>query len=390
LGSFRPLGRIVEWTLDVAAYLLVEFLRLPTGIALRLIALLAAVVLTGAAVVFAEAVTARGPMFAAPPARPVALVPFAVAACLPASATALAGGYHFLIAALVLGVAARVCRDRLRAAPALAVGAALAILDERAALALPLATVAVLVRNRLDRAAMMRLARSVGPLWLGFLPVLVAARLLIRASCAGICPGLLAPGQLPGRLVTWLPPLQWGTATREAAGPSPIVVALAVVAFGLLSWRAIGELDRLPGVDRRPAVGLAATGATLLVLGAAWGSSASASLAAGGALLVVGVLAGWSGLVVQRVSMAGLALLCAGSAAANQAYTGRANGTPAALIDNAIAAEVAQFDYSDAGDARRCGLRDRFATLMPAERLDLSLDMATVQLYGEPFCRRSL
>jgi hypothetical protein len=413
LGSFRPLGRIVEWSLDVAAYLLVEFLRLPADIALRLIAVLAAMVLTGGAVVFAEAVTARGRMFAAPPARPVTLVPFAVAGCLvaagPASATVLFGGYHFLVAALVLGVAARSCRNPRGIAPVLIAGAALALVDDAAALALPLATVAVLARARLvlglDRARTMHLARPVGLLWLGFLPAFGLARLLIHSSCGG-CPGtfgreILPPAAVGGRLVAWLPPLQWGTATHAAAGPSPVVVLLAVVAFGVLGWRALAELDRLRGLDRGQAGALVTAGAALLMLGAARGASLpgatteaggpeSALTAAGGALLIVGLLALANAIAVQRLAMAGLALLCALSAAANQAYTGRANGDPAALVDNAIAAEVAQFDYSDAGDARRCTLRDRFAALMPAERLDLSLDMATVQMYGEPFCRRSL
>jgi hypothetical protein len=101
-------------------------------------------------------------------------------------------------------------------------------------------------------------------------------------------------------------------------------------------------------------------------------------------------------------------VLAASSAVLNQAYSGAANHAPRALVANAISGEIAQFDASDAGDARRCGLRDSFAALTageaygpveaaelpgtasPTERLDLVLDMATVQMYGQPFCGRNL
>ena len=79
-GNFRPLGRMLEWSVDTLAYVFGEVTHLPVQIGLRLVSALAAAVLCTAAVVFAEAVTAPGRMFAEPPARPIALVPFAFAA----------------------------------------------------------------------------------------------------------------------------------------------------------------------------------------------------------------------------------------------------------------------------------------------------------------------
>lgn len=441
-GNFRPLGRMLEWSADVVAYLLVELLRLPTEIALRAVSMLAAIVMTGAVVVFAEAVTARGRMFAGPPGRPLALLPFAVAGCLVAaggtSTTVLFGGLYFLSTALVLLVAAWICRTPSRAAAVLAVGAALAAVNEIAALAPPLATLAALVRGRLvsgeGRAGLLRRAWPAGLLWLGFLPVFVPVRLLVGAACrdggcyrgSDVLAGADAVAALPHRLAAWLPPLQWTRAVAGADRPSTVVLLLAVVAFALLAWRTVGELGRLPGLDRRQAAGLAAAGAAVLLLGATLGALGergqqaaqaghwglgwrdSGLTAAGGALLVAGLLGLRGSVPVHRLSTAGLALTAAVSAAANQAYAGQANLRPAALVHTAIAAEIARFEPSAAGDARRCALRDRFAALTagagysrfaagelpgtrsPAERLDVTLDMASVQMHGEPFCRRSM
>jgi hypothetical protein len=126
---------------------------------------------------------------------------------------------------------------------------------------------------------------------------------------------------------------------------------------------------------------------------------------------VVLVLAAVAFAVLARRSfavLAALTFLAAAAAVANQSYAGAANREPLALVANGIAGEIAQLDPTDAGDARRCELRDRFAKLTagfeygpaeaagllgtrtPAERLDVVLDMATVQMYGVPFCARSL
>jgi hypothetical protein len=372
-GSFGPLGRMVEWCADVAVYVLVEILRLPAELGLALLSAVAAAVLTGTVVVFAEALTARDRMFAGPPAAAFTVLPFAMAGCL--AATVLLGALTFLSVALVLGVAVWMCRGPRRMAPVVAAGLALAAFNEIAALAVPLATVAVLLRDR-------RRWRPVALLWLGFLPLYVPMRLLAHDPAESI-PAAAAP-----------------TLVR----PGMVVVVLAVLVFGVLAVPALREVGALARLDRRQAAGLAAAGAALSVPGV-WGG---ATVTAAGGVLLLGGLAGLNGPVVQRWAIAGLATVAAGSAVINQAYSGAVNHAPQALVANAIAGEVAQFDASDAGDARRCALRDRFAALTagafygrvaaaelpgtssPAERLDLVLDMATVQMYGQPFCGRNL
>ncbi|MET0416294.1 MAG: hypothetical protein ABW022_09760 [Actinoplanes sp.] len=394
-GTFAPLGRIVDWSLDVAAYLLVEVLRLPTEIALRLIATLTAIVLTGVVVVFAEAVTARGRMFAAPPGRTLALLPFAVAGCLVA-----VNPQRLLSTALVLGVAAWLCRGPRRAAAVIAVGAALAAYDEVAILGPVVATVVLAARAwfvcGLDGPATLRRLGPAGLLWLGFLPLYVPIRLVLGDRSFLVYQYVLT---------VWTPPMQWHNAMTVAARPSMLVLLIAVVAFALLAWRTVGELGRLPNLDRRQAAGLTAAGAVVLLLGA---TCRSGLTAAGGVTLLVGLLAVRNSIPLHRWAMVGLALTAAGSAVVNQAYAGAVNREEYSLIQTAISREIAQFDASDAGDARRCALRDRFAeltrgsgygplesqelpgTYSPVARLDVSLDMATVQMYGQTYCRRSL
>jgi hypothetical protein len=355
LRGSQPLGRVAEWSADVVAYVLVEILRLPAEIALRLVVTVAAVLVTGAVVVFAEAVTARGRMFASPPARPFLLMPFAVAACLVAVDSAV----NLLSAALMLFVAAWLCRAPRRAVAVVAAGLLLAVFNDVAAMAVPLVTVVLVMRQQF---------RPVALLWAGFLPAFV----LLHSAWA----------------TPRLPDLP------DVALPSMVVLVLAAVAFIVLTRRSFAELPELPVPDRSQRTVLVAAGIVLLL--------GPPVLVPASVALLVAVLP------VQRLALAGLAFLAAGGAVANQSYAGAANREPLALVSNAIAGEIAQFDPTDAGDARRCELRDRFARLTagmtyddaqaaelldtrtPAERLDIVLDMATVQMHGMPFCGRSL
>src|SRR5689334_3231387 len=80
-GNFRPLGRVLEWSLDVAAFTPTALFGLPAPIGLRIVSFLAAILLTGAAVLLVEAVTARRRrLFAGSPSVAAALLPFAIAA----------------------------------------------------------------------------------------------------------------------------------------------------------------------------------------------------------------------------------------------------------------------------------------------------------------------
>ena len=199
LGNFRPLGRLLEWSLDTAAFALTGLFGIPANIGLRLISFAAAAVLTLAAVVFAEAVICRRErLFGGPPSALAATLPFAVAAGLVAagrtSTTVLFGGLYFSTAALVLAVAAWACRSRRAGALVVLTGAGLAAFNELAYLAVPLATAAVLLRRRVVLGETWRStlrgpgAWFVGLLWGGFLPVFVPVRLLIWQRCStGYC-----------------------------------------------------------------------------------------------------------------------------------------------------------------------------------------------------------
>jgi hypothetical protein len=395
LGNFRPLGRIVEWSLDVLAFAMTGLLGVPANIALRLVSFAAAIVLTLTAVVFAEAVTSRGRLFEGTPSVLVATVPFAVGMGFVAagrtSTTVLFGGLYFLSAALVLGVAALVCRiTRLNWPRALLVvlaGAALASFNEMAALALPLASAAVVVRERVIlRNGWRRPGINAAILlWLGFLPVFLPVRAIIFSICAhGACyagsdvalPG--APAALPNRLVAWLPPLMWhraadGTHLRLIG----VLPAVALLALALLAWRAARQLPRLATLDRPQSFGLAAVAGVALLLGAVlsalnsdlqalarqgiWGQGwrESGLTAAAGGLLVAALVAGrcrsWAAATLVPLVVAG-----AIGVAANKAVHDGSSGGSYPYLHDRIAQEIADFDPTPDGDARRCELRALF------------------------------
>jgi hypothetical protein len=455
-GNFRPLGRMVEGFMDLAAFLLMDFAGLPANVALRVVSFVAAMVLTGVAVIFAESVVHRGRLFASAPSRLSAAVPFAVGAGFVAaggtSTTILFGGLYWLSAALILAVAAVLCRavtaesrrvGRTRGALALLAGAALAMFNEMAYLALPLAVVAVLVRGRfvlgLDRRQLLASAgtKLTGLLWLGFLPVFVPVRVMIFLHCAdNACyrgSDLSLDGQalvaLPNRMLSWLPPLMWQTATRSADG-GWVVGALPLVAaviLGFLAWRAWKDLDGLSPVDRGQAFAVAIAGFAVLLFGSClaalnaevqsrvadgrWGEGwrDSAVTGVGGPLLVLGLLAAACAGRRQRWGVGTVVVLLAVTAtistAANKAWQTDTVGNKSSILNNAVAHEIADFDRSAAGDARRCGLREQFVVLYqngisnskdlyeypgqrsPVGRFDATVDTATKQLYGVRFCR---
>jgi hypothetical protein len=426
LGNFRPLGRIVEWSLDTAAFALTDLLGVPANIALRLVSFVAAIVLTFAAVLLAESVVTRGRLFEAPPSTLAATVPFAVAAGLVAagrtSTTVLFGGLYFLSTALVLAVVAYACRwawmtelGRRRGFTVLLLGAALAAFNEVAYLAVPAATIAVLARGSIVFGrtpwAVLRGAggKVVMLLWAGFLPVFLPVRVLIYLKCAaGGCytGSALAPGgalgALPNRLVSWLPPLMWRVATNhrglDLIGPLGL---LAVLVLGLLAVRAFADRRRLTPVSPRSALALAVVGVTILLLGAAlaalnaevqafakaglWGQGwrDSGLTTVGGSLLLLSVLR----MRVLVFLLAGVAVV---SAVANQSYHEDSGRGRYPYLHDRIAQEIADFDRTAAGNTRRCALRAQFiangATADETARFDRSVDHATVKIAGKHFC----
>ncbi|MCO8271941.1 hypothetical protein M1L60_15205 [Actinoplanes sp. TRM 88003] len=436
LGNFRLFGRMLEKALDTAAYALSEVLGLPVNVGLRLVSFLSAVVLCVVAVLLAESVVARGRLFRRAPSTVAAVVPFAVAAGFVAaggsSPIVLFGGLYLASAALVLGVTAALCRVdpakplRWWWVPLLLVGgAALAAFNEIAYLALPLATVAVLARGRLvlelpfGRLFTTAPARAVGLLWVGFLPVFLAVRVVIQRYCsAGNCykgsDVRFGPETLeafPVRAIAWLPPLAWDAAAPRGSWLGGLVLLGALGAIGWPAWRAIRDLPRLSQVGRRGALALALTAGTLVLLGAGMGSlnadvqqlvssgrwgygwRDSAVTTTAGALLLVALIH----FVRKRVAavlvaaVVIFAMAATVSAAANKRQRDIAMTNPAARLADRIAVEMADFDPTPAGATRRCALRADFVRLHPdspfsLRRFDESLEIASRQRADVAFC----
>jgi hypothetical protein len=419
-GNFRPLGRMLEKLADLAAYTLGDF-GVPATIGLRVVSIAAAMLLGVATLVLAESVVTRRRLFRAEPSTVAAMAPFALAAGLVAagrsSPVVLFGGLYFSTAALVLLVVAAIVRiGRVRGwlLPLLALGgAALAAFNELTYLALPLATVAVAARGRWVP------ARALAALWLGFMPVFVAVRLLIKSYCdAGPCYSAsdvavrpAAFEAFPVRAVAWFPPLQWQSAVRGGGALSALTLAVALAALAAVAWSALRDLPRLRSVDRRAAIALLVVAVALIALGAGlaslsadvqqlvaahhrWGQGwrDTAVVVPGGALLLVAA----AHLIRPRRFFLGalIAVLiagCAVSATVNKRFRDTVMTSPVARLDDRLAQEVADFDPTPAGAARRCALRTEFFALNPggarlARRFDVAFDAAARQRTGQPFC----
>jgi hypothetical protein len=434
LGNFRLFGRMLEKALDVAAYTASEVAGLPVNVAFRLVSFAAAILLGVAAVLLAESLVARGPIFRRPPSTLAPVVPFAVAAGFVAAGGAapavLFGGLYYGSAAVVLLVAALLCRFgfegtlRLRwILPLVAGGAALAAFNEIAYLALPLATVAVAARGRLVLGVTWRRlltgppARALALLWLGFLPVFLAVRVVIAQYCAaGKCyrGSDIAFGPAVGEAVAvrgfaWLPPLMWRSATTGGSDRpwlGGVVLLGALLVLGVLAWLAARDLPRLSAVGRRGALAVIVTAGSLVLLGAGlaalnadvqkivaagnWGHGwrDSAVTTTAGALVLAALahlFRGRTPVLVMIVLLAGTAVV---SATANKRFRDTTMARPPAVLANRIAQEMADFDRTPVGAARRCELRAEFAALYPESltRFDKSLDTATRQRAGVPFC----
>jgi len=227
-----------------------------------------------------------------------------------------------------------------------------------------------------------------------------------------------APAALPNRLAAWLPPLMWhraadGTHLRLIG----VLPGLALLALGVLAWRATRQLPRLATLDRRQSYGLAAVAAVALLLGALlsalnsdmqalarqgiWGQGWRESGLTGpaGGILVAALVAGrfrnWAAATLLPLVVAGTI-----GAAANKAVHDGSSGGSYPYLHDRIAQEIADFDPTPDGDARRCRLRALFVKTSIAnhhgradepelERIDVSLNRATKQLDGRRFCSRA-
>lgn len=436
LGNFRPLGRMLEKSLDLLAFTGMQQLGLPATVMLRAVSILAAIGLTLAVVVFAESVLNRGRLIGGTPSTVAMLLPFAVGAGFVAagqdSTTILFGGLYFSTAAIVLLVAAAACRlDRLRwwnGVLAVTAGAALAVFNEPAYFAVPLATAAVLIRGRFVLGiGPSRLLTSPGMrfaalLWAGFLPVFGTVRWIIRGFCAdGGCyqgSDLVVDAKsvllLPARMTAWLPPLQWraATGTTDGAWLRGVVPVVAFLLIAALAVRTAGALKGAARPDRRALTGLAAVALVVLACGALLATLSVAVRAAmsgaelweqgwrdsaltvpGGMLLAVALLL-LTGRRAPAVILAALVLCGAVSATANRAYADATATLKTAQLDNRIAAAMGGFERTRAGNTRRCALLDEALQTNQHKpflqnRYTDSLDLAARTMAGVPFCART-
>ena len=442
-GTFRPLGRMMERSLDLLTFHVSSALTVPMNVAMRVGYLVAVGVLASVLVVLAETVTAPAPLRRTPPSTATLLVPFAFAAGLIAagglSSVVIFTDLYFLSTAIVLGVAAAAARygpstrTHLSAGGALAsvvVGAALASFNEVAYLAPPLALVAVVARGRLTLAqpwgvlARSAAVKAVGLGWLGFLLVLVPIRAIIASNCAdGSCYDnstiAVGPELLPAlghRLVSWVPlPAYWGAATgggdlwAVVRNPVTYLLALALAGVAVAGWR---RRDELRALTRGELLALAAAGTALLVMGAGLAASSEAVqrdvaeawpvgsgwretqlTVAGGSLLVTAALLALNEYrrAWLRRGMIGLVSLAVATLVSNQALVWtQATRTESAVL-NQIAVAVTNFVDSEDGDAVRCRLLEDFVAIDPDRddwhtRLEHALDAATQTRYSRDFC----
>ncbi|MDT5042017.1 MAG: hypothetical protein QOE51_3002 [Actinoplanes sp.] len=445
LGNFRPLGRIVERSLDLLAYLMTDLFGVPANVALRLVSFGSAIVLTLLTVLFTESLISRGRLRRTAPSTLSAMLPYAVAATFVAagrtSTTVLFGGLYLLTTALVLGVGALVCRvvavdrhrlGRGRAVLAVLLGAGIAAFNELAYLAVPLVVAAVLIRGRWVLALSWRRtltgpgARAAALIVAGFLPVAGIVRQIIHGYCtvrscyessAVALTGATAEA-LPVRMLAWLPPLGWQQAVPSGPGRwlAGLLPALALGALAGLAWRTTKDLPLMSTVDRRQAVGLSTAALVLLTLAAAiaalsgevqaivaagdWGRGwrDSGATAAGGMLVLLGLSfalvvrpAGRRRLVPGLLTL--FVLASAVTAAANRRFDDGIARSAAAELDNRIALEVTDFDTSAAGNLSRCALLDEALALSRAAQSRTSvrrypqvLDLVAERKAGRPFC----
>jgi hypothetical protein len=443
-GNFRPLGRLLERGLDALAYAVSTALTMPLPTPLRLTHLAAVAVLVVALLVLAETVTSPTPLRATRPSAATALLPLTLAATLVAagrtSSVIVFTDLYALSATLVFGVAAVTARHALlvdRAVRrwwllgAVLVGAALAIVNEVAYLAVPLAWVAAVLRGRLTlRRTWRELVGSAATKLLvagtvGFAVVFLPVRIMLAVRCAdGSCYdgsdvslGWELLPTLGHRLVSWVPAVGWYAATREAPAqwylpPDPItwLVLGAIVVVALRLLRDAASLRLLTG---RQTLALAGLGATILLLvaslvalsadvqgqvmdGWAIGSGWRDTLmvGAGGSLLLT------AGLLAPQLSrrprtralvLGLLVLLAIGAALANQGQARGLAGRADAALHQDIAVAVTTFRPDAAGDAYRCELFARFVDSIPDQahnhrRLDAALNATTQARYGQDFC----
>ncbi len=443
-GNVRPLGRLLERGLDALAYAVSSALAMPLSTPMRLTHLAAVAVFVVVLVVLVETVTSPTPLRAGRPSGATALVPLALATTLVASggtsSVIVFTDLYALSTALVLGLTAAAARHRLLVGAdvtrrqllgAALVGAALPIVNEVAYLTVPLAWTAVALRGRLtlgrswpdlaeSGAVKLLLAGTIA-----FATVFLPLRVMLALRCAdGSCydGSAVALGwelfpALGHRLLSWVPPVGWYPATRNAPSqwylPSDPLTWLLLAAIVVLAWRLLRDLSTARQLTGRQASALAGVGAAVLLLvatmvalsadvqgqvmdGWAMGSGWRDTLmvGAGASVLVAAVLLAPPAARRPRlrlVALGLLVLLAVGTALANQGQARGLASRPDAALHTEIAVAVTNFLDDEVGDERRCQLFARFVDSIPDQahnhrRLHEALNATTQARYGQDFC----
>jgi hypothetical protein len=450
LGNFRPLGRILERSLDLLSHYVSTSFQLPVNVAMRIVHLLSAMVLAVVITVFAEAVASREPLRSTTPSRAAPLLALSFAGLLVAaggvSTLVIFTDLYFLSSALAIAAVLAVVRHRWLRSPDLPVataglaalaGAGLASFNEIAYIAPPLAAVAVLARGKLSmQLSWQELRRTAAAKVVvvgsaGFAAVFLPVRAIISARCAdGGCydgteialTSAIAPA-LTHRTLSWLPWNSWAAATENTTGrwyltANPVTMLL-IAAIVILAWHLLRSADSLRRLDPGQVSALAVLGATTLLLGAAlvslsvevqsratadWplgmGWRDTQLTVAGGALLLTsGILAIERGVswprgraLAYNGGVLALVLLASGTVLANQTHARIDARTPESVLHNRIALEMSNAIDDRDGDRHRCELLGEFAELHPERgdwhvRLEDALDASMRARYGYEWCR---
>jgi hypothetical protein len=443
-GNFRPLGRMLERSLDLLTHQVSVALGLPINIAMRLVHLAAAALLGVVIVLLVEAATSDLPMQRRIPSAAAHLTPFAFGMLLVAAGSAstivIFTDLYFVSTAIVLATALAVSRLDWLASQGLTTGSvlaaasagiALASFNEVTSLAPPLAVTAVVLRGRYvlrlswRELRNTRAARATGIGLVAFATVFIPLRAYIALHCAG--GGCYSASEialeaafwpaLGHRLLSWLPPLQWRVATASTEGhwylTSNGVLLLQLMAILALAWVAgsraagapqlrggqLGMLGLLGGVILGLGASLAALstlvqgGAANWAYGTGWRDTQIA--AAGGTLLAVSAALA----VATRRRTVGtyhVAALAFGTLAclallANQTNASFDSKLGASALHNRIALSVTHGSNDAGSNALRCTLLEEFMALHPEradwhERLRVSLDASMQSRLGIDYC----
>lgn len=174
-------------------------------------------------------------------------------------------------------------------------------------------------------------------------------------------------------------------AARAAAGLGLAAACLIVLPGAMIAMSRLVQRDRWP-------IGYGWRDTVLVQIG--WAVGAVAVV-----LVLADLLAARSG-TVRRIGMAALAaVVClglAGTMLANVRLAQADRSDPLAVVTNAIAAAAINFDYSEAGNERRCELIDAYTEFLPDPRrynaganVGADLDSLMTERRGRPFCDRA-